>query len=742
MRASADAASPKPVFDGMKVDGKIDGCLFSGTITHRYCNRSDQCIEATNFLIVPPQAALTGLTCSLRGTSAAAEVVPYAHAHFLTEQAIEVGDTGVVVNHAPGHRSAVYIRAGTLHPGDELELAVRLVFPLSQVDGCMRLVIPTALARKGGQASQHVKYDYSADYPFEVSIEVCGPAALARISSPENLAISRANGGGKLISCRRGMTSDFVCDFRGMPKKSFIAVGQADENKIAMMVRTFPESLLRTDDPVSAKILVDCSSSMAGPAMEQVRALLFAIRDKLGERDACTLSKYGSTCIHAAAEPIAADDSGRVAIEEFIGKLSADMGNADIALALEQVSKLPGRGVKEILLLTCGSADDIERIASAAGSHRCFIIGIGNADHNLLHDVAQHTRGIYMSLQGGDDVKCLADTVLTGMRAPRASHIGVAWPSKPVWQVDPRSVTGVHPLDCYACFDAKPASSSQVSISYSLGGKKVTESVDLAVSDDNPEVAELAFAMRSYILHLEQRKEEAQTFDAASRILSPSTSFVFYERRPGMANTLPQHMPVHVPYPDGLHGTPARYEDLKQDHGTARVAAMHRLDMHEEEGASEIKPHLSERSVLQGWMLDRNGLLWPSLPPDGDYVQMAVRGKYRRPGYESAVQWLYAKSNVSLLFTLIKLCFPAEEDAIRELASRLHSMRAGLPPVLLVRQKLVPAKIRFRGKYPLFLGEEWLLFRLARKVEVCDLHDAADFLGVDIVAAAHSATEG
>ncbi len=743
MQTSAGAAGKQPLYDGMKVAGTIRGCLFTGAITHRYTNRSQTDIEASHAMVVPPLAALTGLKCSLRGEPAAADIVSESEALSITEQAIEAGNTGVAVKYVPGQRSVVSVKAGTLHPGDELEIELSLAFPLPQIGDRMRLAFPTALVKKsriarrdaGSQFPLNLEYDYSADYPCEVEIEVHGPAAQARISSPENLAVSRSNGGCKLISCRRGMTSDFVCDFLGMQQVDYVAAGTAADGKVGLMVRTFPKPAARPDGFVSAKILADCSSSMAGPAMNFVRSFLYDFLDNMGGQDSCTLSKYGSSCRHVKAEPVQASANGRSQIESFILGLEADMGRTDTALALAQVAALRKHDAQDILLLTCGAAHDMARIAQAAGGHRCFIVGIGNADHSLLQAVAERTGGKYFSLQGRDDVGGLVAAILACMRAPRASGLEVAWPDKLAWQVDPPAVAEGQPLDCYACFDRKPARGSRATISYVQGGREVSKEIDLDQAVENSSIAKLAIARKMEDLLLEERDQEAHGLAEAERILAPNASFVFYADRAGfgMADSLPEQEDVPVPYPDGQRGLPGRIEIMRMQGPPSAPSAGRRMQETRHVMRPYVLPQPSENRSVRGWMTESPGKLSELLPPPGEHSQMSVRMPGQRPGYVGGKHWLYSKTQSGLLCTLIMMFFPVHEERIKRLSLCLHSMREGLSPVVLLHKDQVAGSGVRQGKYPLLLGKNWLLFRMPLNVVEADFYAAAKCLGVEVV---------
>jgi Ca-activated chloride channel family protein len=96
----------------------------------------------------------------------------------------------------------------------------------------------------------------------------------------------------------------------------------------------------RPRDSVNVKLLVDCSGSMAGDSIVSACAALRSVVAGLREVDSVSLSRFGSSVLHAARAGVASD-AGRAELRRAIDGIEADMGGTEMEEAL---SRCPSQG--------------------------------------------------------------------------------------------------------------------------------------------------------------------------------------------------------------------------------------------------------------------------------------------------------------------------------------------------------------------------------------------------------------
>ena len=144
--------------------------------------------------------------------------------------------------------------------------------------------------------------DITAEYPFEITLRRHGDVAKGRVGSPSHpMAISTVNGLLTVALARRGaLDRDFVLvvDQLAHEAAGLQAMDETQPDLIAMLASICPR--IEADGPaqVSAKILVDCSGSMAGDSIEAAKRALQAAVVQLASEDKFSLSRFGSTVAH------------------------------------------------------------------------------------------------------------------------------------------------------------------------------------------------------------------------------------------------------------------------------------------------------------------------------------------------------------------------------------------------------------------------------------------------------------
>ena len=177
---------------GVDVQARLDGLLLRTTLRQRYRNSTGRLIETVYTFPLAHGASLMGLSVTLGDKRLSGAVIEKQEATQRYEQAIDEGDTPVLVEQSsPGLYTA---NLGNLKDGEEATIELEYAQLLRFEQGGLRLSIPTVVAPRYGDAHaegglaphESTAADWQARYPFTLSLDIAGPAAQVRLSSPSH----------------------------------------------------------------------------------------------------------------------------------------------------------------------------------------------------------------------------------------------------------------------------------------------------------------------------------------------------------------------------------------------------------------------------------------------------------------------------------------------------------------------------------------------------------------------------
>ncbi|MBS0404173.1 MAG: VWA domain-containing protein [Proteobacteria bacterium] len=213
--------------------GRIDGVLLTMTLRQAYRNDSRVDIEAVYTFPLAWAATLLELGVEIGGKRLAGQIVEKAQAERDYEQAIDKGDAAAMVERAG--RDLYTVSVGNLKPGEEAVVELRYAQMLAHDHDTLRLVVPTALAPRYGDAvaagklqpHQVPQTDLLASQDFALELGLAGAAAQGVIRSPSH-PIQFARSGDEVRVSLAGpalLDRDFVLTVEGLPQSSFAYVG-------------------------------------------------------------------------------------------------------------------------------------------------------------------------------------------------------------------------------------------------------------------------------------------------------------------------------------------------------------------------------------------------------------------------------------------------------------------------------------------------------------------------------------
>lgn len=441
-----------PVLQSVQAQGELDGLLLTMTLRQAFRNTTAENMEVVYTFPLAWGAVLTGLEATLGGQRMSGQVMARQNARDRYENAVESGDAPVMVEKVEGNLFSAAL--GSLKPGEEAVVELRYAQMLAFEQGRIRLVVPTTVAPRYGDAvgqgglkpDQVPSPDLMAEHGFRLSVTLRGAVARARIGSPTHAITQQHDGHAVTVSLqgRAWLDRDFVLLLEGLAGQSFALAGPdalSGAGHTALIASYCPALPAQAPTPLRLKMLVDCSGSMAGDSMAQARAALRPLAAQLTPDDQVSFSRFGSHT-ERGLRPVAGTPRHVATLRKHIDALEADLGGTELAEALQDTFALPmepvhGAAEADVLLITDGEVWDAQRIVDDArrSGHRIYALGVGSAPaESLLREMAEATGGACEFATPHEDMAAAVQRLLARIR--------LAWP------VQPRVLADGTPLWC------------------------------------------------------------------------------------------------------------------------------------------------------------------------------------------------------------------------------------------------------------------------------------------------------
>jgi Ca-activated chloride channel homolog len=491
---------------GVKVSGDLRGLLFEGQVEQRFVNSSPRNVELVYTFPLPWGAVLMGVDVDLGGQTLVGRVTPKQEAQARYEEALSEGDAAILLEKNPDRSYSLSL--GNLNAGEHCTITLRYAQTLAFEQGGLRLMIPTVIAPRYGNAErdaglaphQTIDHDLAVEHPFELTLKLHGDLTGACVASPSHpigLSLSGAGVDRQLtvsLSRRAWLDRDFVLVLEQLVQRS-LSVGErdfVDPTALSLMVSICPHLPRRDQTPTAVKVLVDCSGSMAGDSILAARRALQAVVQSLGEGDRFSLSRFGSTVHHRSRGLWKAGPTTRLAAQRWIGDLEADLGGTEMGLALTSTFGLSRTVQSDVLLVTDGEVHAIDAIVESArhAGYRIFAVGIGSSPaESHLRRLAEATGGACDFVAPGEAVEPAVLRMFNRLRSLRLESLSLVWPEgvAPAWSSPlPASVFDGDTVTVFA--QLPPGAQGEVRLVGRLDRRSVDASVPGSVEQSPAEV--------------------------------------------------------------------------------------------------------------------------------------------------------------------------------------------------------------------------------------------------------------
>ena len=590
--ATMETAHGDVVLEEVGVDAGIDDLMAVVSVCQRYRNPGATHVEAVYTFPLPLDAVLLQFEVELGDRRMAGTVIAKSDAEERYENAIAAGDAAVRLEQSqPGLYTA---NVGNLAPGETATVRFRYGLLLRWNGDVVRLMMPTTIAPRygdptaGGGLAPHQtpEYAFDAERSFRLQVAVRGVLQGARWASPSHALAVTPQPDRTVIEIARpvAMDRDMVLEAAAVWEgAAHAADGRAllarDGEGWIALASFRPELNGRTEPAAhrNVKIVVDCSGSMSGDSIAQVRVAGERILDSLRPGDLFNVIAFGNNqdAVFGRETVVSADSLDRARL--FVRRLDADMGGTEIGAALRaayDIAKEPGMA-RDLLLITDGEVWETDRVVAEArrSGHRIFTVGVGNSvAEPFVRALADATGGACELVAPREDMAERIHRHFQRILASPTRAARVVWPA-PALRTVPDPLPPPYPGDTmhlFGSFAERPY--GPVALEMELAdGRTITQRMEIGPAPDDAAGAEGPAATLSDLARIAaaQRlpaiEDEAAATDLAVRyqLLSEWTDYlvVHVRAQADKADDLPALVKVPQMLAAGWHGVGTALED-------------------------------------------------------------------------------------------------------------------------------------------------------------------------------------
>ncbi len=518
-------------------DAKIEGLYCRLNAKQHYINTSEEVIEAVYTFAIPRTAVVTDFAMVADDKRLVATLMPKAQAEMIYEEAVEDGDMPAMLEMADDGICTANI--GTLNPHEEVVIEITYEWMLTQTNGLTRLTIPTVIGDRyssenhQGQLLPHqeVSTDFRAEYPITARVEFVGNEyKTARIHVPNHSPVVMPTETGMAVEINSGFADASIvvtAQVAPIAQSLYVKKGDFYHRVISLPI----PSIMSEPKNLKLKVLVDCSGSMTGAAIEEAKRSLHSLKGLMGPNDQVTLSCFGSECLNVIQKLTACTASfWRRDWSLALEGISATMGATEMGDALRSVAAL-SEEIGDILLITDGEVWEEKPLVALAKTlkHRLFVIGVGYANNeNLCAKIAAATGGACECVMPSEDMESVVERMIARMRVPALTCARVNFGNK---MLRPFTVFSADTMTVMDIVEEKPKDLPEAIICFEEKTYEVKGSAWQQLSSDGLVKMTVSDAIRN----------NRHQFDPVDyQVLTPETSFVLVNVRDEKTSGVPK----------------------------------------------------------------------------------------------------------------------------------------------------------------------------------------------------------
>eukprot|EP00727_Mastigamoeba_balamuthi_P007229 m51a1_g3126 putative p21-activated protein kinase (1692) ;mRNA; r:238069-245770 len=524
VRATNRPGAPPVPLNGLRFDVALQDYCAEVTVHQRFVNAEEDPVEATYEFYLEESAAVTGFTARLGGKVVVARIKEKEEARATYDDAVAAGSSAALLEQSAERPNVFSMTFGNLAPKAECLVSITYVTEAAALDDSVVFGLPGEEKLVLGEANAESEFSNILPSRFMISASLEFGSKIVGVTTPpsfpaETTYAEDAEGRRATVLCAMDQPpadgSEFVLRVQLAEPHRPSAVVQTDPNGSRIAAVSFYPSMAGKQLKSEVLFIVDCSGSMAGDKMAQLRQTLRLCVANLPAGTLFNIISFGTT--HQLLFDDSRETSGpececaRAALAH-VDAMQANMGGTNIHTPLCQVFRrppLPGFA-RQIFLLTDGQVENADACISVVRSNstntRVFTFGIGSdVDVALVKGIARAGEGLCEMVTDNETMCAVVLRALTSALKPALTNVSLRWGDAQVRQAPhflPPLFAGAR-LVVYA-FVRKDSQLSEAVLSGSFADEQYTSSVDLAAAVQAPGSHVVALASRCLIRDLEE----------------------------------------------------------------------------------------------------------------------------------------------------------------------------------------------------------------------------------------------
>jgi len=530
------------VLESVNIDCHLDGMLSETTFTQTYRNRESFNIEATYTFPLPVGAVLLALQMTIKGQTFHGGIEAKTAAKGRYEDVLEAGHSAILLETVGP--DAYSLKLGNLMAGEQAVVLLRYAQLHHWQGDSLRLQLPATIAprycKHPGEwraTNKEPESSLNVTREFKLCVSLKGMHARAGWECPSHLVSETSGPDVTRISVsgdRIAMGRDFVLILAKPPSELMPGIWVPEGNgavALASFNPKMPASLAAV--PRKFTLLLDCSYSMCSDSFDQARTVLQEILALLKPTDHFNVIAFGGCHRPLFVEPAAGTPDRVARAAEFVRRLSADMGDAELGAALHTASRL-----SDVLLITNGEVAETDGLIAKARkcNSRVFTIGVGSAvSATFLRQLAEASGGACELVSPNEQMVDQIARHFRRMEQPHSSYIRASWPTTPATQSPARikSVYADDTLHLFGWLDATPNGTAALTIEMEngqTGTSEVTLSAEQTIAAQPTLMTDLP-RIAAHTRLPEQPKQEAAALAVEHQLISDDSSCILVQQR-------------------------------------------------------------------------------------------------------------------------------------------------------------------------------------------------------------------
>jgi Ca-activated chloride channel family protein len=419
---------PTPVkLDRMNVNVLVQDQLARTTVDLVFANPSSRPAEATLLFPLPPGAAVTDLTLTVDGMTFEGEILGREEAARIYTQIVRSLRDPALLEYVGS--DVVRAHVFPVPPAGESRLTLRFSHLLRAENGALRYRLPLSVGTDVGPAVSRLAINVRAVNTRGVSALFSPTHAMRfdRVAASEMTAVHEAAG----VPLRGAFELAVLPAGEEVPA-GLIAYRTPGQDGFFMLWLSPP---LREEAVVDKDVVLvlDTSGSMAGVKIEQAKAALRFVLNRLNPGDRFTIVDFSSSVRSLGPTPGLRPAGEAAAGLAYVDRLVAE-GGTNINEALLTALSLADRERPTTMIFltdglpTVGVTDRNSILANvragAPQNVRLFAFGVGNdVDTTLLDGLATQNHGDVVYVEPREDVEEKVSTLYRRIGAPQLTDV-------------------------------------------------------------------------------------------------------------------------------------------------------------------------------------------------------------------------------------------------------------------------------------------------------------------------------